>query len=413
MNFIADLHIHSHFSIATSRLLTIPHLDLWARKKGITVVGTGDAAHPGWVSELHEHLTPRGNGLFTVKKSVQLPEARALAGSDVYFMLTAEISCIYRYDGKVRKVHNIVVAPDITTFRKLQKKLAAIGNITSDGRPILGLDSRDLLEMVLECNSEAALIPAHIWTPWFSVLGSKSGFDTVTECYRDLADHIFAVETGLSSDPPMNRRCSFLDRYALISNSDAHSPEKLGREANRFATECSFHGIISALKKPSSGGFPGTIEYYPEEGKYHLDGHRSCDIRWEPDETEKNKGTCPVCGKKVTVGVLNRVHRLADRKRSAGKGIPDSPFISLTGLKSIIAQRFGMREQSKKVGTTYERMLRQFGSEFSLLIDVPIESLRSFDGRIAEGITRLRSGNVFLEGGYDGVFGKVKVYEAD
>lgn len=411
MNFIADLHIHSHFSLATSKLLTAPYLDLWARKKGITVVGTGDAAHPGWLKELSGHLTPAGNGLFTIKKSAQLPEAKELAGNPVYFMLTAEISCIYRCDGKVRKVHNIVIAPDMASFRKLQKKLGAIGNITSDGRPILGLDSRDLLEMVLESDSRAALIPAHIWTPWFSVLGSKSGFDTINDCYRDLSGHIFAVETGLSSDPPMNRRCSFLDRYALVSNSDAHSPEKLGREANRFSTECSYEGIIGALKNPAGGEFAGTIEYYPEEGKYHLDGHRACGICWEPEETKKHKGICPVCGKMVTVGVLNRVNVLADRKKPSGRNVPKSPFISLTGLKSILAERYGVREQTKKVGTAYENMLRQFGSEFGILTDVPFASLQSFDEEIAVCIAQLRKGNVYLEGGFDGVFGKVKVYD--
>ncbi|MBN1759959.1 MAG: hypothetical protein JW863_16655 [Chitinispirillaceae bacterium] len=408
MKFIADLHIHSHFSIATSRLLTIPYLDLWGRKKGIQVVGTGDAAHPGWLAEIRSQVRSEGNGLFRAKKNVVLPEAGAFAPEPVSFMLTAEISCIYRYGGTVRKVHNIVMAPSFEAFERLQKKLGAIGNITSDGRPILGLDSRDLLEMVLEADQAACLIPAHIWTPWFSVLGSKSGFDSITACYRDLTDYIFALETGLSSDPPMNRRCSFLDRYTLISNSDAHSPEKLGREANLFDTECSYQAIMDALKNPAVG-FLGTIEYFPEEGKYHLDGHRACDICWEPEETVRHHRMCSVCGKPVTVGVLNRVNELADRP-SLKKNTGNPTFISQTGLKSIIAEWLGIREQSKKVTTHYEALLQRFGSEFAVLMDIPVEDLSSYDGRLAEGIGRMRNGNVVLNGGYDGVFGKVRVF---
>ncbi len=408
MTFIADLHIHSHFSLATSKQLTIPHLDLWGRKKGIQVVGTGDAAHPGWLAEIRSQVRSGGNGLFRAKKSVVLPEAGAFTPEPVSFLLTAEISCIYRYGGKVRKVHNIVMAPSFEAFERLQKKLAAIGNINSDGRPILGLDSRDLFEMVLDADPAACLIPAHIWTPWFSVLGSKSGFDTIEECYRDLASHIFALETGLSSDPPMNRRCSFLDRYTLVSNSDAHSPEKLGREANLFATECSYDGIIAALKKPSKG-FKGTIEYFPEEGKYHLDGHRACGICWEPTETNRHKKLCTVCGKPVTVGVLNRVDELADRAFPP-KTPAQVPFTSLTGLKSVIAGRLGVREQSKKVALQYETLLKKFGAEFTILMDTPLEELRRFDELLSEGIGRLRRGTVKLEGGYDGVFGKVKVF---
>jgi uncharacterized protein (TIGR00375 family) len=323
-------------------------------------------------------------------------------------MLTAEINCIYRFDGRVRKVHNIVWARSFSSFERIQKKLSTIGTITSDGRPILRLDSRDLLEIVLHADPQAALVPAHIWTPWFSVLGSKSGFDSIEECYRDLTSHIFAVETGLSSDPPMNRRCSFLDKYALVSNSDAHSPEKLGREVNRFSTECSYDGIISALK--TSKGFLGTIEYFPEEGKYHFDGHRSCNVCWKPEDTIKHNGICPVCGKKVTVGVLNRVNELADRKNPEESPVC-SPFISLTSLKSIIAEGYSVREQSKKVQKRYEELLRRFGSEFDILTKLPIDDVGSFDPLLAEGIQHLREGSVDLHAGYDGVFGSVKVYK--
>jgi DNA helicase-2/ATP-dependent DNA helicase PcrA len=408
MKFIADLHIHSHYSLATSSQLVIPQLDLWGRKKGITVVGTGDATHPGWLAEIKSQVRPCGNGLYQIKKNQILPEASEYSSDPVYFLLTAEISSIYRYDGKVRKVHNLVLAPEISSFEKIQKKLAAIGNITSDGRPILGLDSRDLLEIVLSADPDACLIPAHIWTPWFSVLGSKSGFDSIDECYRDLAGHIFALETGLSSDPPMNRRCSFLDKYTLVSNSDAHSPEKLGREANLFDAECSFRSIIDALKQPSRG-FLGTIEYFPEEGKYHLDGHRACGVCWEPEETERHRRICTVCGKPVTVGVLNRVNELADRAHPVTSQAL-LPFTSLTGLKSVIAGRLGVREQSKKVAEQYDTLLKKFGAEFAILMHVPVEELRTFDELLSEGIERLRKGTVKLEGGYDGVFGKVKVF---
>ena len=411
MKFIADLHIHSHYSLATSSKLVVPQLDLWGRKKGIRVVGTGDAAHPGWLAELRSQLRSSGNGLFQAKRGVLLPEAGQYGGEPVSFLLTAEISCIYRCDGRVRKVHNIVLAPSFAAFEKLQKRLAAVGNITSDGRPVLGLDSRDLLEMVLSADSGACLIPAHIWTPWFSVLGSKSGFDSIDECYRDLAGHVFALETGLSSDPPMNRRCSFLDRFTLVSNSDAHSPEKLGREANRFDAECSYDGIIAALKKPEKG-FLGTVEYFPEEGKYHLDGHRACAVRWEPEETASKGGICPVCGKPVTVGVLNRVNELADR--TGFRNAPSLlPYISLTGLKSIIAERFGMREQSKKTATHFDALLRKFGPEFTILMETPLEELSGYDTELAEGIGRMRRGEVALEGGYDGVFGKVRVFRGN
>lgn len=261
MSYIADLHIHSHFSIATSKQLTPSMLDLWGRKKGIAVVGTGDATHPGWLAELKKNVVSTNNGFYQVREGSLQPDAAAYGSEPVSLVLTAEISCIYKRSGKVRKVHNLVLAPEFSSFEKIQKELGKRGNITSDGRPILGLDSRDLLEILLNADSRVVLVPAHIWTPWFSVLGSKSGFDSIDACYGDLAEHIFAVETGLSSDPPMNRRCSFTDRYALISNSDAHSPEKLGREANIFDTELSYSAMIAALKSPKKG-FLGTIEYF-------------------------------------------------------------------------------------------------------------------------------------------------------
>ncbi|NLW31303.1 MAG: DNA helicase UvrD [Fibrobacter sp.] len=409
MRFIADFHIHSHYSIATSSQLVVPFLDLWGRKKGINVIGTGDAVHPGYFNELKENLVSSDNGLYKVKKKRLLPEVTKFTSSEISFVLTTEISCIYKKNGKVRKVHNLILAPSFSSILELQKQLRKIGNIESDGRPILGLDSRDLLEIVL--NAGAFLIPAHIWTPWFSVLGSKSGFDSMEECYGDLTKQIFAVETGLSSDPPMNWRCSFLDRFFLVSNSDAHSPEKLGREANLFDTELSYSSIIDALKGKNNG-FLGTVEFFPQEGKYHLDGHQKCHTRWEPDQTRKHHGICPVCGKKVTVGVLNRVMELAD-------SAPDRPFknkrpfISLTPLKNILAEILGTGPQSKKVSVFYESLISKFGPEFTILMDIPVKDLCRENELLSEGIRRLRGGEVFLEGGYDGAFGSVKVLKTN
>ena len=320
MKFFADFHIHSHFSIATSKHLVPEHLDAWARIKGLSVIGTGDVTHPGWLRELEEKLVPAEEGLYRLKDEYRLPETTfpgVLAARspirEPRFVLTGEVSSIYKKNGKVRKVHSLVFMPGFEAVRNLQFRLERIGNITSDGRPILGLDAKDLLEICLEVSDRSFFIPAHIWTPWFSVLGAKSGFDTMEECFEDLTDHIHAVETGLSSDPPMNWMCSFLDRFTIISNSDAHSPEKLAREANLFDTTVSYPAIRTAMKNGGSGGFRGTVEFFPEEGKYHYDGHRKCRVRLDPLKTLESLELCPVCGKKVTVGVLSRVARLSDR----------------------------------------------------------------------------------------------------
>jgi uncharacterized protein (TIGR00375 family) len=394
--------------MATSPQLTSEALDLWGRKKGITVIGTGDAVHPLWFDELRSKLESADNGLFVLKKNLRQLDTGRFNNDPAFFMLTTEISCIYKKNGKVRKVHNIVLAPSLASMGKIQKALSAIGNIASDGRPILGLDSRDLLEIVLTADSDACLIPAHIWTPWFSVLGSKSGFDSIEECYGDLSDHIFAVETGLSSDPLMNRRCSILDRYALVSNSDAHSPETLGREANLFDCDISYRSIMDALKGKTKG-FAGTVEYFPEEGKYHLDGHRKCEICWEPEETKKHKGICPVCKKRVTVGVLNRVSELADNPTEKTKC--NQKFFSITPLKHLLSEILQVGAGSKKVANVYELLLQACGSEFSILLDVPIDEIKKVDQKIAQGIKLLRAGSVSLKAGYDGEFGSVSVFE--
>ena len=315
MELIADLHIHSHYSRATGRQLNLEQLDLWAAYKGIAILGTGDCTHPGWLAEIAHRLQPAEEGLYVLKPDQRLSRRPGTPrGTDrpaARFVITGEISSIYKKNGQTRKVHTLVLLPSLQAGDKLSQRLGRLGNVTSDGRPILGLDAKHVLEVVLEIDADSLVIPAHIWTPWFSVLGSKSGFDSLDECYEDLVGHIHALETGLSSDPPMNWRLSSLDRFALVSNSDAHSPQKIGREANLFDIELSYPALATALK--TKAGFTGTLEFFPDEGKYHLDGHRKCDQRLEPADSKKFQGRCPVCGKPLTLGVLHRVLDLADR----------------------------------------------------------------------------------------------------
>ncbi|MCP4213972.1 MAG: UvrD-helicase domain-containing protein [bacterium] len=426
--FIADFHIHSHYSLATSKKLVPEYLDYWARLKGIRVVGTGDFTHPGWTGELKEKLEPAEQGLFKLKaeykkdKTLHTPflsQARGLnvedshqADQSIRFMLTAEISCIYKKKGKVRKVHNVVFAPDFETAEKIQQRLIDIGgNITSDGRPILGLDSRDLLEIALECSQDIFFVPAHIWTPWFSILGSKSGFDSVEECYDDLAEHIYAVETGLSTDPPMHWMCSFLDKYTLISNSDAHSPEKLGRNANCFNTELSYNAITGALKSGDPAQFNGTIDLFPQEGKYHYDGHRKCGIRWNPVQTLKHNGLCPGCGKAVTVGVMSRVVQLSDRE-DLGLRKNRADFHSIIPLKELLSEIEGVGPNSKRIAGRYMEILKAGRSELELLLKTPLEALAEIGGPgLAEAVRRMRLREVKVKEGFDGEYGVITVFQ--
>jgi len=414
MKFVADLHLHSHYSRATSKNLNFEHLSKWAQLKGVHVVGTGDIAHPGWLQEMKDKLEPAEEGLFRLKaeyaKDIQ-PEVPQACQSMVRFMLAGEISSIYKKNDKVRKVHNVIFAPTLETVEKIQAALEKIGNIRSDGRPILGLDSRDLLEIILDIDEQNYLIPAHIWTPWFSLLGSKSGFDSVEECFEDLTPHIFALETGLSSDPPMNWRISALDRYTLVSNSDAHSPQKLAREATLFNTELSYPSIFKALKSGDPDTFGGTLEFFPEEGKYHHDGHRKCDINWEPKETIEQNNLCFVCGKPVTVGVLHRVEVLADRKEGE-KPSRTHPFQSLVPLPEILSEVYGVGPNSKKVQQSYEALLAKLGSELLILQNLPLEEIGQIGGPlVAEGIHRMRNGEVNITAGYDGEYGIIKLFD--
>ncbi len=414
MRFTGDFHIHSRYSRATSKNLIPEHLDFWARVKGIKVIGTGDFTHPGWLKELKEKFEPADQGLFRLKDEYRLealPQAPVPPDNEVRFLLTSEISTIYKKQGKVRKVHTVLFAPDFETTEKIQKALTKIGgNITSDGRPILGMDSRDLVEIGLTASGKTFFVPAHIWTPWFSALGSQSGFDTIDECYGDLSDHIFAVETGLSSDPAMNWMCSFLDKYTLISNSDAHSPEKLGREANLFDTELSYGAIIRAIKTGNPEHFPGTVEFFPQEGKYHFDGHRKCEVCWDPMETLKNNEICPVCGRKVTVGVMNRVAQLSDRE-DITKRNNRIPFHSVIPLKEILSEIAGVGPGSKQVTQMYNSLLKKAGTEFDILLNLPVEEIkRSGNDVLYEAIRRMRNGEIFIKEGFDGEYGQIKIF---
>ena len=403
--YIADLHIHSRFSRATSKEGDAPHLDLWAGRKGIGLVGTGDFTHPAWRAELQEMLTPAEEGFYTLKPQYRLPSDTAGAAQPPRFVLTGEISSIYKKNGRVRKVHNLILLPSLQAAEELSRRLERVGNIHSDGRPILGLDSRDLLELTLTACPQAIFIPAHIWTPHFSLFGAFSGFQTMEECFEDLTPHIHAVETGLSSDPPMNWQVSALDGYTLVSNSDAHSPQKLGREANLLDCGLSYPALKHAIE--TGEGFGGTIEFFPEEGKYHLDGHRNCGVCLTPQEAESLGGLCPVCGKKLTIGVQHRVEELADRP--LGQPRPQQkPFESLAPLPEVIAACTGNSETSKKTQARYEAMLQQLGSEFHILRQAGFEDIQRVAGpAVAEGIRRLRLGQVERVPGYDGAFGHV------
>jgi DNA helicase II / ATP-dependent DNA helicase PcrA len=413
MHFLADLHIHSKYSRATSRDLDLEHLFWWAARKGVSVVGTGDCVHPAWLAEIKDKLVPSGGGLFRLKPEIETALLETLPSAcrrPVSFMLCTEISTIYKKGEKTRKIHHLIYAADLGAVDRLAASLARIGNIASDGRPILGLDSRDLLEIALESGPGSYLVPAHIWTPWFAALGSQSGFDSIEECYGDLARHIFAVETGLSSDPEMNWRVSSLDRFRLTSNSDAHSPGKLGREATRFSCVPDYFSIRRALE--TGEGYVGTVEFFPEEGKYHMDGHRACGVRLDPKETLAMDGRCPVCGRPVTVGVAHRVETLADRSETEVMPPPTAGAVaSLVPLPEIISEIVNSGVSSKAATSAYDRVVAALGPELSVLETVPVEDIDKVHPLLGEAVVRLRAGKVIRQAGYDGEYGVIRLFE--
>ena len=400
MEFVADFHIHSRYSRATSKDMDLEALDKWAKIKGIKVLGTGDFTHPEWLKNLKEKLRPAEQGLFKLKTETD----------GVRFILTSEISCIYSKLGRVRKIHIIVFAPSFEAVDKINACLNKIGNLKSDGRPILGLDAEELAKIVLDASKDCLIVPAHIYTPWFSLFGSKSGFNSIEECFGEYSKYIYAIETGLSSDPLMNWQLSMLDKVALISNSDAHSPQKIGREANVFNAEISYPAITNAIKSKDPQKFLYTIEFFPEEGKYHYDGHRLCGISLSPKESKKYNNICPNCARPLTIGVLNRVAELADRPEGF-KPENAIPFKSLVPLAEIIAEALGRGVGTKEVDKNYQNLIEKFGSEFNILLSVSVEDLKAATlPEIAEGIIRVREGKIFVEPGYDGVYGKIRIF---
>lgn len=397
MRIIADLHLHSRYSRATSREMDVEHMARWAKIKGITLLGTGDFTHPVWLRELRAKLTPTERGLFTHDGS--------------HFMLTVEVSNIYTAGGRLRKIHNIIFAPSFEVVDKINAVLGRFGNLMADGRPTLTVPTDRMVEYLMEISPDCMLVPAHAWTPWFSLYGSMSGFDAIAECFGDQLKHIAAVETGLSSDPPMNWRLSELDRVMLVSNSDAHSPAKLGREANVFACELDYFEILRILREKDTSKFLYTIEFFPEEGKYHYDGHRHCNRRLTPKETRAHGGRCPVCGKAPTVGVLHRVETLADREEGF---VPEGavPYRNLVPLEEIIAEANGSKPGTVGVREEYYRLCQAFGGEFSVLLDAPVDEVwKLSSARIAEGLRRVREGRVSIAPGYDGVFGEISIFK--
>jgi len=394
VRFIADLHIHSRFSRATSSDMDIPAIARAAKQKGIQLVATGDFTHPAYFESLKQHLRDGGNGLYL--------------HDNVHFIINTEVNNIYSWNGRLRRVHNLIYVPSLESAARVSEMLASYGKLDADGRPSVSISCHDMVARILELEPRAFVVPAHIWTPWFSLYGSNSGFDSFADCFGDLADEVFAVETGLSSDPPMNWRLSELDKKTLISNSDAHSQSRLGREANVFDCDLSYDTIREVLKTRDKNRLLFTIEFFPEEGKYHYDGHRNCGIRLAPGESTLSGDVCPVCGRKLTIGVLHRVDQLADRKPEE---VPKDmiPFKHLVPLEEIIAEALEQGRDTAGVAKKYEELINALGPEFEILMNVPVEEIARFGEKIAEGIDRMRRGEITVEPGFDGVFGTVQV----
>ncbi|NQT28581.1 MAG: DNA helicase UvrD [Candidatus Omnitrophica bacterium] len=400
MEFVADFHIHSKYSRATSRSMDIPNLAKWAKLKGVDLLGTGDFTHHLWCQELKKYLVPdKKSGLYIYQ--------------GIHFIPSAEISSIFSQDGRVYRAHNVVLAPSLEVVGEINKMLSTHGNIASDGRPILGLSCKRLAEELFRISSDLMLIPAHIWTPWFSVFGSKSGFDCLEDAYGKYTEKITALETGLSSDPAMNWRVSKIDRYSLVSNSDSHSPSRIGREANVFDCELNYQEIKGVLERKDKEKFLYTIEFFPEEGRYHYDGHRNCKVSFHPEETKKHQGKCPVCKKPLTKGVLSRVEDLADREEGF---IPENSigYRSMVSLDEIIAETKGVGKQSKAVEREYLDIVYANGPEFNILNKMSIDELfNKLPGKVAEGIKKVRDKNIEVIPGYDGEYGIIKIFKKE
>ena len=426
--FIADFHIHSKYSRATSKDMDLEHIGQWAKIKGIKVMGSGDFTHPAWFKELTNKLEPAEKGLFRLKPQVLMVAKKNDTGwytplvkpGEVRYILTTELSCIYSKNNRTRKIHLMIFAPNFEFVEKFNTHLGWIGNLKADGRPILGLDAKEVAKIALNLSPEAVIVPAHIWTPWFSLFGSMSGFDTIKECFEEYSRYIYALETGLSSDPAMNWRVSGIDGITLISNSDSHSPQRIGREANMFeGKDLSYARLTEAVRlgarapQTNSLRMTGTVEFFPEEGKYHYDGHRACKIVFSPKESKEHKNICPVCGKRLTIGVMNRVDELADKDRPEGyqaKGV--LPYLSLIPLEEIISDAIGVGVGTKAVNKEYEELINKFGNEFEILMNASKSDLeRATKPEIAEGIIRVREKRVKIEPGYDGEYGKVKIFD--
>ena len=403
-HYLADLHLHSSYAIGTANDITVPALAHWARRKGIQLLAAADFTHPVWRAHLQETLQPAAGDLFIYE--------------DTHFILGTELSCVFKHAGKGRRMHLLVYVPSFTTIEKICRFLERVGaKLAGDGRPLISLHARELTAAILEIDPRSIIVPAHAWTPWYALFGSKSGFDSLEECFGDLTPAIPALETGLSSDPAMNWRVPDADGRSIVSFSDAHSLRNLGREATAFQGPLTFDGLAAALKEER---IAYTVEYYPEEGKYHATGHRTCNVRYLSADTKARGTSCPVCGRPLTVGVLERVEALATRPESGlepdaqgflhgGNGRP--PFKRVVPLTQILAEAIGVGERTKTVANAYTDLTDALGSEFAVLLDAPLEAITGVAGeRIAEGIARMRTGDVAVEPGYDGVYGTVRIW---
>jgi len=409
MKFLADFHIHSKYSYATSKTMDLHDLAKWGQLKGLTLMGTGDFTHPQWQQELQKMLQPDEQGLFLLQSKYQ-----ALVDSNVYdsckamqrFLLTAEVATVFKRNDRCYKTHSIIFSPSLEVVEKISKKLATIGNVAYDGRPILSLDVKDLLKIVLDISSDCMLIPAHIWTPHFGLLGSKSGFDSFYECFGDMTEFIYVFEKGLSSSFAMNAQISQLDQFAILANSDAHSVQNLGREANILNCDLSYSGVTQALKDNDSSKLVAGIEFFPEMGKYYGSGHRACDFYASPEQSLVNQ-RCGMCCKPMTIGVAHRVNQLADRTPEQAVKCMKNRY-RIAPLQEIIADNFRVQSTSKKVQQLYQQMLEKIGNEFYILLDARLELIAQYSNiGIAQSINAMRCGNVILSPGYDGIFGSI------